>query len=144
MLRTRTGSPLSFDALGREIGVSSNTVRSYIEILESLHIVFLVRPYHRNVARALSKAPKLYFYDWAYVNDAKDNSSDSGARFENLVACHLLKHVQFLADSEGSSLQLHYASGIGRIATFRSYLFTKALEQLRWRYPRRQLSAQAK
>ena len=83
-------------------------MRSYIEILESLHIVFLVRPYHRNVARALSKAPKLYFYDWAYVNDAKDNSSDSGARFENLVACHLLKHVQFLADSEGSSLQLHY------------------------------------
>jgi predicted AAA+ superfamily ATPase len=108
MLRTRTGSPLSFDALGREIGVSSNTVRSYVQILESLHIVFLVRPYHRNVARALSKAPKLYFYDWAYVNDAKDNSSDSGARFENLVACHLLKHVQFLADSEGSSLQLHY------------------------------------
>ena len=108
MLRTRTGSPLSFDALGREIGVSSNTVRSYIEILESLHIVFLVRPYHRNVARALSKAPKLYFYDWAYVNDAKDNSPESGARFENLVACHLLKHVQFLADSEGLSLQLHY------------------------------------
>jgi predicted AAA+ superfamily ATPase len=85
MLRTRTGSPLSFDALGREIGVSSNTVRSYIEILESLHIVFLVRPYHRNVARALSKAPKLYFYDWAYVNEARDNSSDSGSRFENLV-----------------------------------------------------------
>lgn len=108
MLRTRTGSPLSFDALGREIGVSSNTIRSYIEILESLHIVFLVRPYHRNVSRALSKAPKLYFCDWAYVNDAKDNSPDSGARFENLVACHLLKHVQFLADSEGSSLQLHY------------------------------------
>jgi len=108
MLRTRTGSPLSFDALGREIGVSSNTVRSYVEILESLHIVFLVRPYHRNVARALSKAPKLYFYDWAYVNEAKNSAPDSGARFENLVACHLLKHVQFLADSEGSNLQLHY------------------------------------
>ncbi len=60
-LRTRTGSPLSFDALGREVGVSSNTVRSYIEILEALHIVFLVRPYHRNVSRALSKGPKLYF-----------------------------------------------------------------------------------
>lgn len=108
MLRTRTGNPLSFDALGREIGVSSNTVRSYIEILESLHIVFLVRPYHRNVARALSKAPKLYFYDWAYVKDPKDNAPSSGARFENLVACHLLKHVQFLTDSEGANLQLHY------------------------------------
>jgi predicted AAA+ superfamily ATPase len=108
MLRTRTGSPLSFDALGREVGVASNTVRSYIEILEALHIVFLVRPHHRNVARALSKAPKLYFYDWAYVNDPKDSAPASGARFENLVACHLRKHVQFLADSEGANLQLHY------------------------------------
>lgn len=108
MLRTRTGSPLSFDALGRELGLSPNTVRSYIEILEALHIVFLVRPYHRNVARALAKAPKLYFYDWAYAQDAKDDSPESGARFENLVASHLLKHVQFLSDSEGTPLQLHY------------------------------------
>lgn len=108
MLRTRTGSPLSFDALGRELGLSSKTVRSYIEILEALHIVFLVRPFHRNVARALAKAPKLYFYDWAYVNEAKDDTPETGARFENLVAGHLLKHVEFLNDSEGMALQLHY------------------------------------
>ena len=108
MLRTRTGSPLSFDALGREVGLAANTVRSYIDILEALHVVFLVRPYHRNVARALAKAPKLYFHDWAYVNDAKDASPESGARFENLVASHLLKHTQFLTDSEGASGQLHY------------------------------------
>ncbi len=108
MLRKRTGSPLSFDALGRDLGLAPNTVRNYIDILEALHIVFLVRPYHRNVARALAKAPKLYFYDWAYVLDGQDDSPESGARFENLVACHLLKHVQFLNDSEGESLQLHY------------------------------------
>ncbi len=108
MLRKRTGSPLSFDALGRDLGLAPNTVRNYIEILEALHIVFLVRPYHRNVARALAKAPKLYFYDWAYVSDARDDSPESGARFENLVASHLLKHAQFLNDSEGASVQLHY------------------------------------
>ncbi len=108
MLRKRTGSPLSFDALGRDLGLAPNTVRNYIDILEALHIVFLVRPYHRNVARALAKAPKLYFYDWAYVVDGQDDAPESGARFENLVACHLLKHVQFLNDSEGASLQLHY------------------------------------
>jgi len=108
MLRQRTGSPLSFDALGRDLGLAPNTVRNYIDILEALHIVFLVRPYHRNVARALAKAPKLYFYDWAYVVDGQDDSPESGARFENLVACHLLKHVHFLNDSEGASLQLHY------------------------------------
>jgi len=108
MLRTRTGSPISFDALGREVGLSSNTVRSYIDILAALHIVFLVRPYHHNVARALAKSPKLYFYDWAYVNETKDNTPESGARFENLVASHLLKHVQFMNDSQGTSLELHY------------------------------------
>ena len=108
MLRTRTGSPLSFDALGREVGLAANTVRGYIDILEALHVVFLVRPYHRNVARALAKAPKLYFYDWAYVNDTNDASPESGARFENLVACHLLKHTQFLTDSDGVSAQLLY------------------------------------
>lgn len=61
MLRKRTGSPLSFGALGRDLGLAPNTVRNYIDILEALHIVFLVRPYHRNVARAPAKAPKLFF-----------------------------------------------------------------------------------
>ena len=83
-------------------------MRGYIDILEALHVVFLVRPYHRNVARALAKAPKLYFYDWAYVSDTNDASPESGARFENLVACHLLKHTQFLTDSDGVLAQLLY------------------------------------
>jgi len=108
MLRSHTGSPLSFDALGREVGLAANTVRVYIDILEALHVVFLVRPYHRNVARALAKSPKLYFFDWADVVDAKDPSPESGARYENLVASHLLKHTQYLTDSEGASVQLLY------------------------------------
>ena len=90
------------------MAAASRVLVQSVELARPLAFVFLVRPYHRNVARALSKAPKLYFYDWAYVNEAKNSAPDSGARFENLVACHLLKHVQFLADSEGSNLQLHY------------------------------------
>lgn len=108
LLRSRTGSPLSFDSLGRDLGISAKTVRSYVQILEALHIVFLVTPFHRNVARALAKAPKLYFYDWAYLDDSPADATTSGARFENLVACHLLKHAQFLNDSEGTLLKLHY------------------------------------
>lgn len=108
MLRTRTGSPLSFDSLGRDLGLAPNTVRNYIGILEALHIVFTVRPYHRNIARAQSKAPKLYFYDWAYVQEPSGSEDTPGARFENLVATHLLKHIEYLADGSGELLELNY------------------------------------
>jgi uncharacterized protein len=40
LLRKRTGSPLSFESLGRDLGIAPNTVRSYIDILQALHIVF--------------------------------------------------------------------------------------------------------
>lgn len=108
MLRMRTGRPLSFDSLGRDLGLAPNTVRNYIGILEALHIVFTVRPYHRNIARALAKAPKLYFYDWAYVQNPNQADPVPGARFENLLATHLLKHVEYLADSNGELLELNY------------------------------------
>lgn len=108
MLRRRTGSPLSFESLARDLSVAPNTVRSYIDVLEALHIVFLVRPYHRNIARAQSKAPKLYFYDWAYVQNANPQDEQAGAQFENLVATHLLKHSCFMADSAGEDLSLNY------------------------------------
>jgi uncharacterized protein len=50
-------------------------VRSYVDILEALHIVFLIRPYHRNIARAQAKAAKLYFYDWAYAQAAAGDAT---------------------------------------------------------------------
>ena len=108
LLRRRTGSPLSFESLGRDLAIAPNTVRSYVDILEALHIVFLVRPYHRNIARAQAKAPKLYFHDWAYVQEAGTADDPHGAQFENLVATHLLKHVCFMADSAGDELSLNY------------------------------------
>ena len=108
LLRGRTGSPLSFDALSRDLSIAPNTVKNYVQILEALHIVFLIKPYHRNIARAMARAPKLYFYDWAYVRDTQTSDAFSGARFENLVACHLLKHAQFLTDSQGELTELNY------------------------------------
>ena len=108
LLRQRTGSPLSFESLARDLGTAPNTARSYVGILAALHVVFLVRPYHRNIARAQAKAPKLYFYDWAYTQGSNAADPPDGARFENLVAQHLLKAVQFQSDSTGVEPGLHY------------------------------------
>ncbi len=102
MLRERVGSPLSCTSLAGDLQVAPNTVRKYVEILESLCIIFLVRPYHANVARAILREPKVYFYDSGYVRE------DEGIRLENTCAVCLLKHVQYLQDTTGEDVALHY------------------------------------
>ncbi|MDR9454058.1 MAG: AAA family ATPase, partial [Wenzhouxiangella sp.] len=77
MLRARVGSTLSLASMARDLQVSHTTLMRYLEILEALHIVFIIRPYHHNIARAILKEPKVYFYDTGLV------LGDQGARFEN-------------------------------------------------------------
>ncbi|MEI8157621.1 MAG: ATP-binding protein [Burkholderiales bacterium] len=102
MLRARVGSPLSLASLGRDLNLSSVTLSKYLDILEALFIVFVVRPWHRNIARSTLQAPKVYFYDTALV------VGDDDVRFENLVACHLLKLAQWQQDTRGMVVDLHY------------------------------------
>jgi predicted AAA+ superfamily ATPase len=102
MLRQRVGSPLSLASLARDLQISPTTLGRYLEILEALHIVFTVRPFHRNIARALLKEPKVYFYDTGLVG------GDDGIRFENACAAMLLRHTQFLQDSAGRDMGLSY------------------------------------
>jgi predicted AAA+ superfamily ATPase len=59
----RVGQPLNLSSLGRDCGVTHNTARAWLSLLETSYIVFLLRPYYRNFNKRLIKAPKLYFYD---------------------------------------------------------------------------------
>ena len=102
MLRSRVGSPLSLASMARDLQLSPSTLKRYLDILEALYIVFVVRPWHRNIARATLQSPKVYFYDTGLV------IGDNGLRFENLVACALLKHVEYLEDTQGREMGLHY------------------------------------
>jgi predicted AAA+ superfamily ATPase len=77
-------------------------VRRYIDILESLCILFTVRPFHANVARAILREPKIYFYDSGFVLGGE------GIQLENTCAVCLLKHVQYLQDITGEDIGLHY------------------------------------
>lgn len=102
LLHERVGSPLSLASIARDLAVSPATLRRYLDILQALFIVFTVQPWHHNIARDLLQAPKVYFYDIGLVR------GDDGLRFENAVACMLLKHVHFLADARGQATGLHY------------------------------------
>ncbi|WP_031388794.1 ATP-binding protein [Desulfonatronum thiodismutans] len=102
LLRSRTGSPISYSSIAEDVQIAPNTVKKYIHILESLYIVFRVTPFSKNIARSILKEPKIYFYDTGLVQ------GDEGARFENMTAVCLLKHVHGLTDILGQPWALHY------------------------------------
>ena len=101
LLRTRVGGLVSFASLARDVRASVDSIRRWLETLESLHYCFAVRPWHRNVTRALRKEPKYYLWDWSLVDDP-------GARAENLVACALLKAVHFWTDAGHGDFDLRF------------------------------------
>jgi predicted AAA+ superfamily ATPase len=67
-----------------------------------MYVIFRVYPYSGKMARTLQKSPKVYFFD------ISDVEGDDGARFENLVACALLKRCHFVEDCDGYRMHLHY------------------------------------
>jgi uncharacterized protein len=102
LLRDRVGGTVSYANLARDLERDPNTIKRWLQLLENLYIIFRVNPYHKNITRSILKEPKYYFYDHAYVE------GNNGARLENLVACALLKELQFIEDIKGIKTSLHY------------------------------------
>ncbi len=100
-LGPRVGSALSIKSLQEDLQVSPNTVSHWIEILEQLYYCFRILPYGPAKIKAVKKAQKLYLWDWSDVEDI-------GAKFENLVASHLLKFCHFEEDTKGIKTELRY------------------------------------
>lgn len=94
-------SPLSINALREDLDLSHKTVAKYLDIFERMYLIYRLPPFHSNRLRAVKKEQKHYHYNWAEVEDR-------GAKFENLIAGHLLKWVHFQQDYEGKNTQLHY------------------------------------
>jgi predicted AAA+ superfamily ATPase len=101
-LRHRVGGTITISNLAGDLEISPKTAKAWIELLERMYLVFAVRPYTRSLPRAILKPPKVYFFDNA------DVLGDEGARFENLVATHLLKKIHFIEDHEGYRCELRY------------------------------------
>lgn len=95
----RTGQLLNLSSLANDSGISHNTARSWISILEASYILFLLPPHHRNFNKRLVKTPKLYFYDtglaaWLMgiqTSEQLHTHPHRGALFETLIVTELLK-----------------------------------------------------
>ncbi|MEM1244511.1 MAG: ATP-binding protein [Pseudomonadota bacterium] len=106
------GSPLSINALREDLGVSHKTVTNWIKILTRLYAIFLLPPFGSPLIRAVTKEQKHYHTDWSLV---KLNA----LRFENMLACHLLKWIHYEQDTKARDLELRYFRDIdGREVDF--------------------------
>ena len=97
-LALQIGSEVSFNELGKLVGLNSLTVQRYIDLMEKSYIIFHLRSYSRNVRSELKKSRKIYFYDNgvrnAILGDFKplDLRQDNGALWENYIIGERLKH----------------------------------------------------
>ncbi len=100
-LPSRVGAPLSVKNLREDLEVAHDTAERWLGILENLYVCFRIAPFGAPRIRAVKKSPKLYLWDWSAVES-------EGARFENLVASHLLKYCHFVQDTEGHRMELRF------------------------------------
>lgn len=101
ILAEQSGKQLNYSHLAGEVGISVDTVRRWLDLLERLYFGFRLRPWFRNVRRSLRKEPKWFLRDWSGITDV-------GARAETMVACHLLKAVEGWTDLGLGNFDLRY------------------------------------
>lgn len=128
MCASRAGQLVNLSSLANDCGITHNTARAWLSVLEASYIVFLVQPHHRNFSKRLIKSPKLYFCDTGllcWLLGIADKSqlvthAMRGALFENWVATELLKgrwnrglpaNLYFWRDSTGNEIDFLVESG---------------------------------
>lgn len=117
----RSGQLVNFSNMAQECGVTHNTIKSWLSILESSYIIFQLQPYYKNLNKRLIKAPKLYFYDTGLlcsllnIQNAEQLKTHyaRGAIFESFVISELIKiqlqkqpthNLYFWRDGNGSEV----------------------------------------
>lgn len=95
----RTGQLLNYADLARDTAIDNKTAKSWLSVLETSGLVYLLKPYHRNVTKRLVKSPKLYFLDTGLCTyltkwptpDSLEAGAMSGAILETYLFSEILK-----------------------------------------------------
>lgn len=98
----RASQLVNYKAMADDADIDQNTAKAWLQILETLGIIFLLHPYSNNVLKRTIKTPKLYFYDTGFVcyltkwssPEVAENGAMSGALFENFTVSEIMKSYQ--------------------------------------------------
>ncbi|MBW1903467.1 MAG: ATP-binding protein [Deltaproteobacteria bacterium] len=95
----RSGQIVNLSSLATDCGITHNTARAWISVLEASYILFQLRPHHANFSKRLIKAPKFYFYDVGLLcyligiqeSDQLATHPLRGSIFETFIVSELVK-----------------------------------------------------
>ncbi|MCL2640769.1 MAG: ATP-binding protein [Phycisphaerales bacterium] len=119
----RTGQVLNYHDISRDIEISVNTVKSWVSVLETSGVIYLLPPYFRNLTKRAIKTPKMYFLDTGLccyltgitTGEMALNHPMSGALFETYAVSEILKSywhngerpfAYFYRDTQGKEIDL--------------------------------------
>lgn len=131
-LAARNAQLLNASELARDIGISVNTVKAWISILEATYQIHIIRPYYNNIGKRMVKSPKIYFSDigmLCYLVGLKDadharQGPMAGSIFETAVVNEVIKtythqgispQVYFWRTSSGTEVDLLVEDGMSLI-----------------------------
>lgn len=124
----RIGQIFNAESIGNDVGVSSNTIKEWISILEASFVLFRLQPYFENFGKRIIKSPKIYFYDVGLatyllgIENTEQLSRDPlrGHLIENLVILELMKdrlnkgldpQLYYFRDTHGHEVDVIFQSG---------------------------------
>lgn len=99
VVAARTGQVLKYSELAREVDITEPTAKSWLSILVSSNIVYLLEPYYKNITKRMTKMPKTYFLDTGLCSyltgwsspEVIEKGAMAGAFFETFVVSEILK-----------------------------------------------------
>ena len=98
-LAARTSQQVNYSSLAMEMGINETTVKSWLSILQTSGLIYLLPPYSNNLTNRVIKTPKLYFMDTGLVcyltkwntDETLENGAFSGSILETYVVSEILK-----------------------------------------------------
>lgn len=112
-IAARTGQLLKYSEIAKDIGIDNKTVKAWISVLEASGIIYLLRPYYKNVTkRLITKTPKLYFLDTGlctYLTKWLDpNSLQAGAASGHILETYVFSEILKSYWHNGKEAHLYY------------------------------------
>ena len=110
LIAFQVGSEVSYDELGKQIGLSKNTIEKYLDLLSKTFVIYRLGAFARNLRKEVSKSGKWFFYDLgirnAIINDFRPLSirQDGGTLWENYIINERFKK----SVNEGSNINFHF------------------------------------
>lgn len=114
LLAARAGNKIDYTKLSSIAGINRQKMAGYIQLLQYTYLIYLVKPFTRNIDKEISQQPKLYFADTGILNTLAGLQISSGQLFENCIAAqlHPLGEIKYYQKKTGQEIDFIFNNTI--------------------------------